>query len=166
MELITPLFDKVFSNDGNKAEITVEDWIAGWVSIVHGNNGIPTAQDFNTFGFILDSKINQLYDTVKNFNKGIKIYNTFSEIDETYSATTSIVSVIRKMEVKSILYTTVDMVNTRYPNNKGVLRIEKYATDTAALLFDCLEGAANNVPTKYFSYCTPSNIETIFGGVS
>ncbi len=166
MEHITPLFDKVFSNDGNKAEITVEDWIAGWVSIVHGNNGIPTAQDFNTFGYILDSKINALHDIVANFNTGLKVYNSFAEIDESYSATTSIVSVIRKMEVKSILYVKISEPNTRYPNNNGILRIEKYANDTAALLFDCLEGEGNNVPTKYFSYCTPSNIETIFGGVS
>ena len=87
---------------------------------------------------------------------------SFSEIEDTYTQDTSIVSVIRSMENKSILYTRVTADTNRYPG-VGTLRIEKYGIDTAALMFDCIE---DGVPTKYFSVVTSDNIETIFGGVS
>ena len=160
---ITPMFEKIFASEANRAEITVDDWINGWVSIVHGNNGIPTAQQFNLFGFILDSKINMLNTKIDNKKDGMKVYTAFMQVDATFSEDTSLVSLIRTMEPRSILYAKVTKDTTRYPIETGTVRIEKYDTDTAALMFDGIE---NGVPTKYFSVVTPANIETIFGGVS
>ncbi len=157
------LFAKCFASQGSLAEVTDKDWEEGWNAIVNGNNGIPTTQDFNLFGYILEYKINALYTMMNTNYESVTHYDNFSAINEGYTAQTSIVSIIRSMKVKSILLAHVSQENNRYPSSVGDLRIEKYATDTAALQFSCL---VNGTPTKYHSVVTADNIETIFGGVS
>ena len=157
------LFTKLFASKGSLAEITDKEWEEGWNSIVNGNNGIPTTSDFNLFGYILEYKINTLYNIVNSKGDSITHYSNFSDINSGYNENTSIVSVIRSMEAKSILIAHVKEANNRYPADLGELRIEKYSIDTAVLEFSCSE---NGVSTKYHSVVTPENIETIFGGVS
>lgn len=54
-------FTKAFSSGGNRAPISEDEWAGGWVAIVGGINGIPTAQQFNTFGYIIESKVNETH---------------------------------------------------------------------------------------------------------
>lgn len=157
------MFKKLFASNASLSEITDTEWEDGWNAIVNGNNGIPTTSDFNLFGYMLEYKINLLYNMITECSENIKHYSSFSEIKSGYNENTSIVSIIRSMESKSILFAHVNVVNSRYPGDAGELRIEKYATDTAVLEFSL---SNNGIPTKYHSVVTPENIETIFGGVS
>lgn len=49
--------DQLFSANGARADITLEEWLNGWVSIVGGVGGRPTAQQFNTLAYILQGMI-------------------------------------------------------------------------------------------------------------
>lgn len=49
--------DQLFSANGARADITLEEWLNGWVSIVGGVCGRPTAQQFNTLAYILQGMI-------------------------------------------------------------------------------------------------------------
>lgn len=49
--------DQLFSANGARADITLEEWLNGWVSIVGGVGGRPTAQQFNTLAYILQTMI-------------------------------------------------------------------------------------------------------------
>ncbi len=53
-----PNFNITFAEDGSKAEISDLEWAGGWAAIVGGINGIPTAQQFNTFGYLMEQKSN------------------------------------------------------------------------------------------------------------
>ena len=59
------LTSSLFSDEGQKSILTDEEWRKGWKTIVGGINGIPTYQQFNTLGYILDKKISALSATVK-----------------------------------------------------------------------------------------------------
>lgn len=65
-------FSKAFSSKGTKAPIAEDDWAGGWVKIVGGINGIPTAQQFNMFGFIMDAKANEAYRQALLSKEGIE----------------------------------------------------------------------------------------------
>lgn len=49
--------DQLFSANGARADITLEEWLNGWVGIVGGVGGRPTAQQFNTLAYILQGMI-------------------------------------------------------------------------------------------------------------
>ena len=50
----------IFSDNGVRANISIEEWLGGWASIVGGINGIPTSQQFNEVFYILSAIINQV----------------------------------------------------------------------------------------------------------
>ena len=54
-------FTKTFAADGSRAPVSEEEWAGGWVAIVGGVNGIPTAQQFNSFGYTIESKANEAH---------------------------------------------------------------------------------------------------------
>lgn len=54
----------VFSDKGVCAELSLDEWLGGWASIVGGVNGIPTSQQFNAVFNILSSITNQTASTV------------------------------------------------------------------------------------------------------
>ena len=64
-------FTKAFSSGGNRAPISEEEWAGGWVAIVGGINGIPTAQQFNTFGYIIESKVNEAHGVASRALSGL-----------------------------------------------------------------------------------------------
>lgn len=53
-----PNFNIIFAENGSRAAISDEEWAGGWAAIVGGINGIPTAQQFNTFGYLMEQKSN------------------------------------------------------------------------------------------------------------
>ena len=59
------LTSSLFSDEGQKSALTDEEWRKGWKTIVGGINGIPTYQQFNTLGYILDKKISLLSANTK-----------------------------------------------------------------------------------------------------
>lgn len=65
-------FTKAFAQRANRAPITEEEWADGWVAIVGGINGIPTAQQFNAFGYIIESKVNEAYGQASKAMKGLE----------------------------------------------------------------------------------------------
>ncbi len=54
-------FETAFAEDAVKSNIDESDWKLGWVQIVGGINGVPTAQQFNEVCFIADKKANVAY---------------------------------------------------------------------------------------------------------
>ena len=54
-------FNVAFAENGQKSEVSEDNWKNGWVAIVGGVNGVPTAQQFNQFGYIFDKKANIAY---------------------------------------------------------------------------------------------------------
>jgi hypothetical protein len=65
-------FTKAFSSGGNRAPISEEEWAGGWVAIVGGINGIPTAQQFNTMGYIIESKANEAHAVASRALDGLE----------------------------------------------------------------------------------------------
>lgn len=65
-------FDVAFAEEGQKSEINEDDWKLGWVEIVGGINGVPTAQQFNQFGYIFDKKSNIAYAKAAEAYKGLE----------------------------------------------------------------------------------------------
>lgn len=65
-------FTKVFSSDGGRAPIRMEDWVKGWVAIVGGVNGIPTAQQFNSVSYFIESKVNEAYRAASEALDGLE----------------------------------------------------------------------------------------------
>lgn len=58
--LVVDDYSKVaFSVDGTKQELSIDEWKAGWATIVGGINGKPTSQQFNMVTYILSSLLNQ-----------------------------------------------------------------------------------------------------------
>jgi hypothetical protein len=57
---MAPDYTRKFAQDGTRAEVSDKNWKGGWVNIVGGVNGIPTAQQFNVFGYVLEEKANDL----------------------------------------------------------------------------------------------------------
>lgn len=55
-----------FSAGGVKQDISLEEWKAGWATIVGGLNGKPTAQQFNMTMFILSSLINSAIEDISS----------------------------------------------------------------------------------------------------
>jgi hypothetical protein len=51
-------YNQTFAQNGERLNIPASDWRAGWVRIVGGLNGIPTAEQFNTFGHTIEEKAN------------------------------------------------------------------------------------------------------------
>lgn len=51
-------FTSVFADTGERQPINMTQWLAGWLAIVGGLNGVPTSEQFNTFGYMLESKTN------------------------------------------------------------------------------------------------------------
>lgn len=49
----------VFSDKGANAPISIDEWVKGWVSIVGGVNGKPTAQMFNQVCYVFSYLINK-----------------------------------------------------------------------------------------------------------
>lgn len=64
-------FNVAFAEDGQKSEINENTWKLGWVEIVGGINGVPTAQQFNQFGYIFDKKANIAYAKATEASKGL-----------------------------------------------------------------------------------------------
>lgn len=64
-------FTKAFAQRANRAPITEEEWMDGWVAIVGGINGIPTAQQFNAFGYIIETKANEAYNQASKALAGL-----------------------------------------------------------------------------------------------
>lgn len=54
-------FNVAFAENGQKSDISEDKWLQGWVEIVGGINGVPTAQQFNQFGYVFDKKANIAY---------------------------------------------------------------------------------------------------------
>lgn len=54
-------FDAAFASEATKSAIQEETWRLGWVEVVGGINGVPTAQQFNEVCYIIDSKSNLAY---------------------------------------------------------------------------------------------------------
>lgn len=48
-----------FSSGGIKQDLSIDEWKAGWATIVGGINGKPTAQQFNMVMYVLSSLVNQ-----------------------------------------------------------------------------------------------------------
>lgn len=72
-------FNVAFAEDGQKSEINENTWKLGWVEIVGGINGVPTAQQFNQFGYIFDKKANIAYAKATDASKGLD-----DKADKTY----------------------------------------------------------------------------------
>lgn len=54
-------FNVAFASDATKSSITEETWKLGWVEVVGGINGVPTAQQFNEVCYTIDIKANLAY---------------------------------------------------------------------------------------------------------
>lgn len=54
-------FDVAFASEATKSSIQEETWRLGWVEVVGGINGVPTAQQFNEVCYIIDAKSNLAY---------------------------------------------------------------------------------------------------------
>lgn len=54
-------FDVAFASEATKSAIQEETWRLGWVEVVGGINGVPTAQQFNEVCYVIDIKANLAY---------------------------------------------------------------------------------------------------------
>ena len=60
---------KEFSKNGVCADITIEEWLGGWLSIVGGANGKPTAQQFNKIFNVLSSLVKANASNIETVTK-------------------------------------------------------------------------------------------------
>lgn len=75
-------FNTAFAESGQKSEISEESWKLGWVEIVGGINGVPTAQQFNQFGYVFDKKANIAYSKAAEAAKTLNDKADQSTLDE------------------------------------------------------------------------------------
>lgn len=54
-------FNVAFASNATKSSISEETWTLGWVEVVGGINGVPTAQQFNEVCYVIDVKANLAY---------------------------------------------------------------------------------------------------------
>lgn len=54
-------FDVAFASEATKSSIPKDTWELGWVEVVGGINGVPTAQQFNEVCYTIDIKSNIAY---------------------------------------------------------------------------------------------------------
>lgn len=62
-------YKTLFSADGSRADLTEEEWLGGWMTIVGGVNGRPTAQQFNAVFYIIQQMIFNMSKTVEETKK-------------------------------------------------------------------------------------------------
>lgn len=88
------------------------------------------------------------------------VYNSFAEIDASYTKTTPLVTIVQAMDNDSILHAVVD-ANDDYPA-AGALEVHRYADRHA----DCQLRSkdADGKPELWIAIFTPAEIEQIFGG--
>lgn len=68
-------FDKAFAEEAQRSDISEDKWTLGWVEIVGGINGVPTAQQFNQFGYVFDKKANIAYAKAAESAKAIDAHS-------------------------------------------------------------------------------------------
>lgn len=73
-------FDVAFAENGSKSDISEDKWLLGWVEIVGGINGVPTAQQFNQFGYVFDKKANVAYSKANEAMVGLDNHSNDSTL--------------------------------------------------------------------------------------
>jgi len=73
-------FDVAFAENGSKSDISEDKWLLGWVEIVGGINGVPTAQQFNQFGYVFDRKANIAYSKANEAMAGLDNHSNDSTL--------------------------------------------------------------------------------------
>lgn len=77
---------EAFAENGQRSSIEDDKYKGGWVDVVGGINGIPTAQQFNEIMYHQEMKLNALYKHVtENYSAMSRI--TEEEIDAMFDGT-------------------------------------------------------------------------------
>lgn len=66
---ITDYASAAFAASGVRSELSLDEWKGGWMTIVGGLNGKPTAQQFNQVAYILSALLNQAISDLSTTTK-------------------------------------------------------------------------------------------------
>ena len=91
---------------------------------------------FNENADKIDASLNELAERQNN----VKHYNAFSEVDETFDATTPIVTLFQAMQPNSILNCVVNQANSVYPSAQGSLNLTKMTETEGSVQFLSSDG--------------------------
>ena len=103
----------------------------------------PKRVDFNSdnkkiddFAIEADERLSDLETNQNN----IRHYNAFSEVNETFDATTPIITLFQAMQPNSILNCVVNQANSVYPSAQGSLNLTKMTETEGSVQFLSSDG--------------------------
>ena len=84
-------YTRTFAQNGQKTDISDEDYKGGWNSVVGGVNGIPTTQQFNAIMNEMEGKTNETHAMAQSTKE--KVAGLFS-----YDSATKTMTIVTKAD--------------------------------------------------------------------
>ncbi len=174
-------FETAFAEDAVKSNIDASDWKLGWVQIVGGINGVPTAQQFNEVCFIVDKKANVAYmkaiealsaaqsagisleQAINDISAALNVKADKSEIPTSLPANGGNAATVNSHEVNADVPANAKFTDTTYANMKA-------ATASAAGAAGLVPAPAAGAQAKYLrgdgTWQTPPDTNTTYSAAT